>query len=122
MVRRLARNRFGIAAAAALAIGMAAFAGPAIPASAQTQVTLEVNQLGGVSFVSRVCESGLSNLGLGQGSVFIADNGCNGRLWLHRLANGGGASFCISPNTDEQIPAADEATISVTMSANTARC
>ena len=114
-----------LAAAAAAAISLlsaAAFAGPATPASAQTHITLEVVQLGGVSFVERICGSGLSNLGLGQGGVINADNGCNGRLWLHRFANGGGASYCINPNTDKGIPAADQATISVTASANTARC
>jgi hypothetical protein len=116
-------KKLAVAAAAATSLlSVAAFAGLTTPASAQTHITLEVNQLGGVSFVSRVCSSGLSNLGLGQGYVFIADNGCNGRLWLHRLVNGGGASYCINPNTDEEIPAADQATISITASANTARC
>lgn len=121
-IKQLAAVAAVITLPAGAALGVAAFAGPATPASAQTNVTLEVNQLGGVAFVERVCGSGLSNLGLGQGYVFNADNGCNGRLWLHRLANGGGASYCINPNTDAAIPAADQATVSVTSSTNTAKC
>jgi len=144
MVKRLPRFRSGVVAAAVIAIGMflvptsgtafaaqaapgsaaaqTAFAGYATTATAQTYITLTVVNASGVSFSEWVCSSGLHDLGVDQGDVVNADNGCNGRLWLHRLDNGGGNSYCINPHTDVQIPAADEATQSITASANTAKC
>lgn len=111
----------GVVAAGLLSA--AVFAVPAASASAQTHITLTTENAGGVSFSSWVCSSGLHNLGLAaSGDIVNAANGCNGRLWLHRLGYGGGVSYCISPNSNVQIPAAHQASLSITASANTARC
>jgi hypothetical protein len=136
MVRRLARLRFGVVAAAAIAIGMilvptsgtafaaqAAFARPAAAPAAQTYILLTVENAGGIEQSEWICSSGLHNLGSGSaGDVIIADNGCNGRLWLHRLANGTGATYCINPHTQVDPPPAYQATLSITASANGAKC
>jgi len=111
----------GVVAAGLLSA--AVFAVPAVSASAQTHITLTTVNAGGASFTSWVCSSGLHNLGVaGSGDVVNAVNGCNGRLWLHRLGYGGGASYCINPNSDVEVPAAHQASLSITASANTARC
>lgn len=120
MIRRLARFRFvGVFAAAAVAGGMLL---PSQPASAQTYISLEIDNFAGINYTNRLCDSYIGNLGDASGYVLRADNGCNGRLWLHRLPGGGGASFCVSPNTDEAIPAADQPTESITATTNPNRC
>jgi hypothetical protein len=120
MVRRLASFRFGVVvAAAAVASGMLF---TSQPASAQSYISLEIENIGGISYATRLCDSYISNLGVGAGDVIWASNGCNGRLWLHRLSDGGGASYCVSPNTAKTIPPSNQATESVTATTNPNRC
>jgi hypothetical protein len=127
MVRLPARFRFGVVAAAAIAIGMilvptsgTAFAAQTAQAApAQTYIYLGIVNASGDAAASRSCDSYISNLGLESGDVVYASNGCNGRLWLHRLSNGGGASLCISPNS---IDDADFATESITATTNPDPC
>lgn len=134
MIRRLARFRFvGVFAAAAVAGGMilvptsgTAFAvqtaQTAQTAAATTYISLEIDNFAGINYTNRLCYTYISNLGNSSGYVLYADNPCNGRLWLHRLAAGGGASFCISPHRGEAIPAADQPTESITATTNPNPC